>query len=51
MATIDLNPAGTDFSYVADVTDRAQIHATLAAVTPDHTAVHGVDHVSTHTDS
>ena len=32
VATIDLNPSETDFSYVADVTDRAQIDAALAEV-------------------
>jgi NAD(P)-dependent dehydrogenase (short-subunit alcohol dehydrogenase family) len=32
VATIDLNPSETDFSYIADVTDRAQIDAALAEV-------------------
>ncbi|BBY66982.1 SDR family NAD(P)-dependent oxidoreductase [Mycolicibacterium helvum] len=32
VATIDLNPSEADFSYVADVTDRAQIDAALADV-------------------
>ena len=32
VATIDLNPAETDFAYVADVTDRAQVDAALADV-------------------
>jgi NAD(P)-dependent dehydrogenase (short-subunit alcohol dehydrogenase family) len=32
VATIDLNPSETDFSYIADVTDRAQIDAALADV-------------------
>jgi NAD(P)-dependent dehydrogenase (short-subunit alcohol dehydrogenase family) len=32
VATIDLNPAETDFSYIADVTDRAQIDAALAEI-------------------
>jgi len=30
VATIDLNPSETDFSYIADVTNRAQIDAALA---------------------
>jgi 2-hydroxycyclohexanecarboxyl-CoA dehydrogenase len=32
VATVDLNPSETDFSYIADVTDRAQIDAALADV-------------------
>jgi NAD(P)-dependent dehydrogenase (short-subunit alcohol dehydrogenase family) len=32
VATIDLNPSETDFSYIADVTDRAQVDAALAEV-------------------
>ncbi|SBS79589.1 Pyridoxal 4-dehydrogenase [uncultured Mycobacterium sp.] len=32
VATIDLNPSDTDFSYAADVTDRAQVDAALAEV-------------------
>nr|WP_205267807.1 SDR family oxidoreductase [Mycolicibacterium sphagni] len=32
VATIDLNPSEVDFSYIADVTDRAQIDAALAEV-------------------
>ena len=32
VATVDLNPADTDHSYVADVTDRAQIDAALAEI-------------------
>jgi NAD(P)-dependent dehydrogenase (short-subunit alcohol dehydrogenase family) len=32
VATIDLNPSETDFSYIADVTNRAQIDAALAEV-------------------
>ena len=32
VATLDLNPGGTVFSQVADVTDRAQIDTALAAV-------------------
>lgn len=29
VATIDLNPSDADFSYVADVSDRAQVDAAL----------------------
>ncbi|OYN78397.1 SDR family NAD(P)-dependent oxidoreductase [Mycolicibacterium sphagni] len=32
VATIDLNASETDFSYIADVTDRAQIDAALAEI-------------------
>ncbi len=32
VGTLDLNPAGTVFAQVADVTDRAQVDAALAAV-------------------
>jgi len=32
VGTLDLNPAGTAFAQVADVTDRAQVDAALAAV-------------------
>lgn len=32
VATLDLHPAGTTFSQTADVTDRAQVDAALAAV-------------------
>jgi 2-hydroxycyclohexanecarboxyl-CoA dehydrogenase len=32
VATLDLNPSGTDFGHVADVTDRAQVDAALSAV-------------------
>ena len=32
VATVDLNPADTDHSYLADVTDRAQIDAALAEI-------------------
>ncbi len=32
VATIDLTPSDTDFSYTADVTDRAQIDTALAAI-------------------
>nr|WP_221220347.1 SDR family NAD(P)-dependent oxidoreductase [Mycolicibacterium sp. BK634] len=32
VATVDLNPSDTDFSYVADVSDRAQVDAALADV-------------------
>jgi 2-hydroxycyclohexanecarboxyl-CoA dehydrogenase len=32
VATLDLNPSGTGFGQVADVTDRAQVDAALAAV-------------------
>ena len=32
VATVDLNPANTDHSYIADVTDRAQIDAALAEI-------------------
>jgi 2-hydroxycyclohexanecarboxyl-CoA dehydrogenase len=32
VATLDLNPAGSDFDYAADVTDRAQVDAALAAI-------------------
>jgi 2-hydroxycyclohexanecarboxyl-CoA dehydrogenase len=32
VATLDLNPAESDFGYVADVTDRAALDAALAAV-------------------
>ncbi len=32
VATIDLNPSDTDFSYVADVTDRAAVDAAVAEI-------------------
>jgi 2-hydroxycyclohexanecarboxyl-CoA dehydrogenase len=32
VATLDLNPSGADFDYAADVTDRAQVDASLAAI-------------------
>ena len=32
VATIDLNPSDTDFSYIADVTDRASIDAALVEI-------------------
>jgi 2-hydroxycyclohexanecarboxyl-CoA dehydrogenase len=32
VAILDLNPSGAEFSYVADVTDRAQIDAALAEI-------------------
>jgi 2-hydroxycyclohexanecarboxyl-CoA dehydrogenase len=32
VATLDLSPSDSDFSHVADVTDRAQVDAALAAV-------------------